>query len=146
MSTNKVLENLAELIKTDQFGYRLGRGYFLELKHCSMGNFPAIIKGTKRVVLVLNPEFLMEVGAILEPRSFNINSVLFYVNDRLGIGYPVLDDLKMSKPQKFLSQAEFDELTAEDGRPFEWAPGLMGPGMSRDEFRQTLKLALAKCG
>jgi len=43
-----------------------------------------------------------------------------------------------------LTRERFDELVAESGKksPFKWAPGLVGDDMNREEFVETLQLAL----
>jgi hypothetical protein len=142
----QVPENLKKLMEGDQTGYQLHTGYILELQHGLMGFFPAIFKTTKKIVVMLDLELLKKVAATLTPRPFTITSNIFQVNQKLGVAYPMLTNTEDSKPQVVLTDAELNRLTAEDSHPFEWAPGLIGSGMTKKEFLQTLEHAAKQHG
>ena len=138
-------KNIKEVVDGNYEGYKLRRGYFLQLKHGLMGFFPAIIPGEDRVVVSLDPELLREVWAILPPRRSEMVSNLFYVNEELGVGFPILETndfgMESSRPDKMLTREEFSALIAAEPTPFRWARGLVGNDMTREEFLETIKEA-----
>jgi hypothetical protein len=139
-------ENLAELLKGSQQGYEIRTGYSLQLKHGLMGYFPALYKGTRDIVVAFDRQLAQEVWKTMSPRQSKLDEGRFYVNDQIGICYPILGTTKYeeeeSKPIVFLTREEFTGLMAADQHPFEWAPGLIGNDMSLAEFRQTLEAAV----
>ncbi len=136
-------ENLQQLLAGDQTGYQLKTVHSLELVHGLMGFFPAIVRTHEGVVFTLNPTLLKEVWEILEPRLSKMNSNLFYVNEKLMVGFPIHGasafDLKRSQPERILARAEFNGLMAVDPHPFEWASGLINESMDRKSFLELIR-------
>ena len=140
--------NLQILLDSKQPGYVLKTGYILQLKHGLMGFFPATVGDTKRIVVTTDAELIEEVWKTLPHRSSEIVSTNFYVNEDLGVGFPVLGsaryDNEESKPQTLVTRKEFEALTTNDPFAFRWAPGLIGDDMGEDEFVRTLEAARAQ--
>lgn len=148
-------ENLKALIESNPEGYKLRFIFSLQLKHGLMGYFPAIVAGSRRVVLTLDKEALMKVWKSLSPRSSEMVTSLAYVNEETMTAYPILGtnkyDLEESKPQFLFSKEELElRLRCKNdmgGEPyFKWAPGLIGDEMSRAEFIETLEAAAKEHG
>lgn len=139
--------NLHELLKGDTSEWPIKEFYFLELQHGLMGFFPAILESEKRVVIAIDHDVILRVLTMLTPRRSKLVTNRGYVNERLGILYPILGDNALlqedSKPQKFVAVSEFNSLTSNGANPFIWAPGLVGTDMTTKDFRETLE-ALAK--
>ncbi|TSA44353.1 hypothetical protein D4R51_03935 [bacterium] len=129
-------ENFGQLKRGDQRGYEIRTGYFLELDHDLDGLFPALFKGTERMVITLDPELLKEVWETLPPRRSKESSLQFYVSEELSVAFPMHD---RGEPIKLLNREKFKELTNTDSHPFEWAPGLVSNDMSRAEFIRTIR-------
>ncbi len=142
-----VPETLHDVLQLkDKSGYELTSCYSLQLKHGLMGYFPAVFaRDLERIVTTPDLLLLKKVWAVLTPRDSKVDIQLFYINKQLMVGYPLGDaserDLKQSKPEKLLSQEEFDRLAAKGKKPFQWAPGLIGNDMNAEEFRQTIEAA-----
>lgn len=70
-----------------------------------------------------------------------------YVHNDSSVVFPILgttpEEARSSEPQKILSSVEFEELLTQSNNPFEWAPGLVGDDMAREEFIRTLEAARA---
>ena len=68
-----------------------------------------------------------------------------YVHKDNSVVFPILGttpkDSEASEPQKILSSTALEELLAQNANPFEWAPGLVGDDMTREEFIRTLESA-----
>jgi hypothetical protein len=145
-----VPENLKELLAGDKKGYEIKTVYFVELKHNLWGFFPAIVKSDERVVVTTDQDLLQKVWKTLSPRSSKMNSNLYYVNEELGVGFPILgtsdSEQKRSTPDKLLTTQEFESMIAADPHPFEWAPGLIGNDMNREEFLRTIQAAAEESG
>ncbi|MDO8623735.1 MAG: hypothetical protein Q7R54_00010 [bacterium] len=150
MDTDKVgdvPESLYDVLQLkDKSGYELVVCYSLQLRHGLMGFFPAVFaEDVKRIVTTPDLLLLKKVWAMLTPRDSKVDITLFYINKQLMVGYAIVgtdeDELKRSKPEKLLSQEEFDQLYVAGGVVFRWAPGLIGNDMNADEFRQTIEAA-----
>ena len=133
--------NLTELMEQSQADYKLQKAYFLELEHGLMGFFPAIFRGTERIVITTDHALLQEIWRNLPPRQSKMRSNNFLVNDDLRVGFPILEDGQenYSKPQRLLMREEFESLGP---TAFEWAPGLIGNDMNHEEFLRTLDVAI----
>lgn len=134
-------KNLLELLKGPETAYEIKQGYWLQLEHGLMGFFPAIFADDrKRLVITLDKELIVKVWRMLSPRRSKIGENLFYVVKDLGVAYANIDDKEMSEPDRYLTQEEFDQLTAdESARPFAWAPGLLGADMSEEDFIRSIE-------
>jgi hypothetical protein len=139
---------LKELIeKGDHAGFRLMVGYYVELTHGLMGFFPAIESQSEKMVVTVDPELLKRVWKTLTPRRSKASTQLTYANAETGVAYFIPEkyqQLEESKPFGILTYGRFDELMAGPKPAFKWAPGLIGPGMSKKEFEETLQAALAE--
>lgn len=140
--------NLFEALKGGLEGFRIETGYSLELVHGLWGYFPAIYAGTRWIVVTFDQALIEDVWKGLSPRKSKMNATKFHVSDELGICYPILGDSEydqeQSKPIRFLTRQRFQELTAGGDPAFEWAPGLIGPDMTLEEFRKTVEAARDK--
>jgi hypothetical protein len=140
-----VPQNLGLLRKGDQSGYEIRTGFSLELKHGLMGYFPAIYRETRFIVVTIDEALIREVWKTLSPRQSKLNSNDFYVNERLGVCYPLPGAYREASDcpaMRFLTRQRFDELMRTK-QPFQWAPGLIGDDMSRREFIETIEAARA---
>lgn len=139
--------NLLELINSESPGWKIRWGYSLQLEHGLMGYFPALFSGTKHVVISLDKSVIEEVWKSLSPRRSKLDTDLYYVNESLGVGFHIggTQDylLKRAVPFRFLTRERLAELFETTAKPFQWAPGLIGEDMTREEFAETLQAALA---
>mgnify|MGYP000477648940 CR=1 FL=1 len=136
--------NLFELLKGDSSEYEIKQGFYLELKHDLMGFFPAIFADElKRIVVTLDKGLILKVLETLSPRRYSLRESLFYVVEKFDVAYPHLGESgynrESSVPQRYLTEEEFNLLTAEEGKPFRWAPGLIGNDMSAEDLLETFK-------
>jgi hypothetical protein len=119
--------------------YQIKSCYYLELVHGLMGFFPAIINGTKRMIVTTDKDLIVKIWEKLSPRKSKMNDDFFYVHEDGLVGYPAKhwtgDDSK-SIACHLMAEEEFEILT----NPFEWAPGLIGSDMSHEEFIKTIKV------
>ncbi len=142
-------ETLLELINSgDHRGFVLAMGHFAELKHGSMGTFPAIEAESGEIIITTDVLVLSAVCKTLPPRPMRAGFQLLYIDHKTGMAYPVLsiDDLarlETAKPFQTLTRARFDELSANSDKPFKWSPGLVSDGMTPEEFQDTLQAAVA---
>lgn len=122
--------------------YQIKPCYYLELKHGLMGFFPAIINGTKRMIITTDKGLIEKIWERLSPRKSIMNEDLFYVHKDGLVGYPAKHWVGDEKAEAchLMTQKEFDILT----NPFKWAPGLIGEDMSPLEFMETVKAASEK--
>lgn len=135
--------NLFELLKGPDTAFEIVRGYFLELKHGLMGFFPAIFSDDqKRIVVTLDKELISKVWRMLEPRSSKLHSVLFYVVKGHNVAFAESSDRERSQQEYPLTEEEFDALTAQNDKPFEWASGLLNGTMNQDSFEHLIEKAL----
>lgn len=135
--------NLFELLKSDASAWPIKDFYLLELKHGLMGFFPAIVKSEKRPIITTDRALLLRIWPMLSPRKSQVTKNLGYVNETLGLLYPILGNDEFyqeeSKPQKLLTVEEFERVTRDGANPFGWAPGLIGDDMSHEDFRETIE-------
>ena len=138
-------KNLKEVMEGDQSGWRLAKTYWVELTHGLMGFFPAVFKGTDEPVITTDLEVLKRVWAMLTPRKAKITEQFDYVNESLEISVrlPVYrgESLERCVVGPILTMAKLESLIVNDMQPFEWALGLVGPGMTREEFIRTIEIA-----
>jgi hypothetical protein len=138
--------HLAELLLTKPEGFTLQLCHHLKLKHGLMGYFPALLKGKGIEIIAISAdrESIFRVWESLRPKDSELVSNVWMVNDRLGVGYRMIEDASertQMLPHKIFSQTEIAELFAKDQHPFEWMPGLLGAGVSEDRFRQIIAQA-----
>jgi len=142
--------NLLELLKHEAPGYSLKDFYYLEIEHACMGFFPAIIAGTRHVVMTTDLALAIQLWQDMPPMVSKLNSNSGYVNTELGIVYPMLgsadDEKERSKPQRLLTRERLDELRAANEHPFAWAPGLLGGGTSAREMRRLIEITARERG
>ncbi|MDB5260555.1 MAG: hypothetical protein JWN37_786 [Candidatus Nomurabacteria bacterium] len=145
---SKVPATLKELQDGKVAGFVPTVVYFLELEHGLMGTFPALFKGTRNVVLTPDLELITDVWKLMTLRKARVSSMHFFLNHELSIAYPAVNELERSEsiPNQILTREEFNAVLAADPKPFEWAPGLVGDDMSREEFQRTVEAAKAQCG
>ena len=132
-----------ELIRGNHDGWQVEIAYYLELDHTLMGQFPALIAGTERVVITLDQSLLEKVRLLLPKRRSKVSSGNFIVNHQIGYGYPVWEN---ARPRQLFTEAEFDAMIANNPHPFAWAPGLIGDDMSDEEFRRMLEVVADREG
>lgn len=142
-------KNLAEVMVSDQSGWRVTSTFWAELAHHLMGTFPALIKGTDNPVITTDREVLKKVCALLAPHKMKVHERITYVNSTLGLSVRLLDH-HYEPPEKcavckLVTQERFDALVAQDPHPFEWTPCLVGFDTNREEFVRTLETILG-CG
>lgn len=139
--------HLKELQVGDQTGYKLAPIFLLELDHTLMGFFPAEVKGTKRILMSTDRLLMFKVWRSLEPQKSKMTTVQSYVNEELGICYPINGssdyELKSSRPHRLLSEAELESfLKVKDS--LKWASGLFGADCSQDDFEWIIEHAMRK--
>jgi len=134
---------LFELLKGnwEKEGYKLTKVYYLSLKHGLMGFFPAVFSlDKKRMIFVTDLHLLEKVWQILEPSEAKIGETIAYFNSELGIGYADAKEQyerEEREPFQALTTVEFKSLESKV-KPFRWAPGLFGGGISRESFLKQL--------
>jgi hypothetical protein len=136
-----VPQNLALVYEGDQSGYQIQSVYSLELKHGLMGSFPAIYRETQIIVVTTNENLIREVWKTLSPRRSILNCNDFYVNEQLGVGYPLptwFREADNCPAMRLLTLQRYNELM-KTREPFQWAPGLIGDDMTPQEFIETVK-------
>lgn len=136
---------LFELLKGDwrDEGYEFRRVYFLELKHSLMSFFPAIFSSDKkRIIFATDLQLLENVWQMLEPREATLRGELAYVNEELGIAYFETErpeERENREPGRLLTAIEFSGVVETSEEPFQWAFGLIGGRIFRqDDFAQYL--------
>ena len=132
------------LDQKDHSGFRLVVGYWAELAHGLMGNFPALESESGEMVMTTDINLLYQVCETLPRRRFKIRTQLLYANLETGEAYSILglDQSSLEQSTRFqtLTPARFRQLNV-NKCAFKWAPGLVGPLMSDQEFRETLEAA-----
>jgi hypothetical protein len=146
----------SELIAlSDQSGWRISEGYYIQLKHGLMGTFPAIISKTGNDFVCLTQEDVTKVVSLLPKRPYEATNTLFYINEKEKIAFILSDLGEKWRLNSYEKNCEYREnyesksvvlLTKEDvekmkSGDLKWAPGLIGPTMSAEEFKETLELA-----
>ena len=111
-------ETYGKLMEGDHEGWQVEKVYYLELESYSGGIFPALLSGTRRVIVTLDLALASRVERSLPARRSGVRSANFLVNREAEIGYPMRQD---GEPQKLFTWAEFAEVTAKNPWPFEWA-------------------------
>lgn len=139
--------NLGELLDQGIADYELGEFYFLELDHTLWGFFPAIFRESNRIVITTDRLLLERVWKTMTSRKSKVGCGSGYIHNDGSVVFPVLGttpkEVRSSEPQKILSSVEFEELLTQSNNPFEWAPGLVGDDMTREEFIRTLEATRA---
>jgi len=110
--------------------------YYLEIEHSCMGSFPAIISGTKRMVLCRDRDLLVKVWRILKPRSSRIVDNLYYIHKTQPVCYLAKCEWgdNYSEPIKLLTESEYELLM----NPFDWGGMLIGAEISKDHFQKMI--------
>jgi hypothetical protein len=144
-----VPKHLKALLAGDRVGYALMTCYALELKHGLMGFFPAIQKGTKKIVIVPDKSLIFRIWRSLEPRDSRLIVHEYMVNMTLGVAYPMRTEnyeQEESRPLKLFSVEEVNALYATDPHPFDWARGLWGASTSQNEFEALIERSAREQG
>jgi hypothetical protein len=138
--------NLQELLGPTWEGrFNLKLCHFLQLKHNCMGDFPAILKGTKIPLITPDKEAVIQVWKSLPPRDSQIISEAWMVNEDVEVAYEfssVKLEQKRILPHKLFTRKAIEALFENDPQPFKWAPGLLGADISQERFK-ALILAVA---
>jgi len=146
--------NLAELAGKSLDGFTLTVAYIIELSHGLMGFFPAIVSETDEMVVMVDRELMERVWKMLTPRKSNLVHMAVLYNEELGVVYTLAPSsshlkgmraLASSEPIPIMNEKRFEQLTADDAKPFKWVPGLVNDGMSHEEFVDTVHAALEEC-
>ncbi|MBX4200191.1 hypothetical protein KW790_01905 [Candidatus Parcubacteria bacterium] len=136
-------KHLKEILDKKIPGYTPSLCCILQLKHSLMGFFPAIVTGTKIIVITLDIELIFRVWMSLEPEDSMLNESLFYVNEEFGVAYPAHDmsefGQKESRPHKLFKAEEINGLFEKNAKPFKWASGLWGADVTRKQFEQIIE-------
>ncbi|NQT49500.1 hypothetical protein HQ571_02275 [Candidatus Kuenenbacteria bacterium] len=134
---------LADVMNEDLNRFQIRRGYMLILKHGLMGVFPAIITENTEPVVCLDKELLKKAGLLLPERPFTVVEIIMLASAELAVGFNVSNDVdEKTKPFFILTETEFERRVKDEERPFRWAPGLIGAGMDREHYVETLETAL----
>jgi hypothetical protein len=137
--------HLEELLKNAPEGFFLKVCHFLRIKHDLMGTFPAILKDTKIMVVTADKDSIIRIWKSLEPRRSEIVVEVFMVNEKLGVAYVMASDKFdqiQSRPLKLFSREEIEGSFTNDLQPFEWAPGLIGAEISKQQFTSLIQREL----
>jgi hypothetical protein len=139
---------LGDLLGHDLTGYLFVILHYAVLKHGLWGTFPVVLKNNRDdMVMTADPDLLIDVLRLLPCRPYQLltcpalvqqSTSFAYLLSETGAGGSMLGQERFAA----LTRERFDALVAQDPEPFEWAPGLVGPGMTRKEFDETLKAAL----
>lgn len=145
------------LVLSNLNGWRICEGYWIRLKHNLMGTFPALVSKTGKDFICLSEEAVKKAASLLPDRPYRDDPMLFLVNEKEKTAFMLADveaQWRNNANQRSLQlkhRIEYDSeslavLTEEDLDSMEagelkWTPGLVGPGMTRDEFSETLDLA-----
>ena len=141
-------------------GWRIVEGYFIELKHGLMGTFPALISETGKDFVCLSEEDVKKAFSLLPKRPYIANNMLLLINEKEKVAFLMADvegqwknnfyqkNLKPkyrrhydSESARILTKEDLENMKVGD---LKWAPGLVGPGMSSEEFKETLDFAAGK--
>lgn len=138
-------KNLFELLKGDESAYEIKRGYFLERKTASMGFFPAVFaEDRQRLVITLDRTLIEKVWRLLPPNKSAVSESNFFVLKGGGVAYADIPEKERSVPDRYLTEEEFAELTAEVGaEPFDWGGFVIGGDVSAQEFDHIIKVGMA---
>lgn len=139
-------------------GWRLCEGYYIQLKHGLMGTFPALVAKTGKDFVCLSEDAVKKAVFLLSARPYSADPILLLVNEKKRIAFILADvvskwrynsDQRDYNPEHRIHYDSVSRviLTEEDLRnmkagDLKWAPGLVGPGMSRQEFAETLDRAV----
>jgi hypothetical protein len=139
--------HLKELLDSKSEDFPLTLCYVLRLKQGSMYEFPAVLKDARIVVTTSSKEAIVRVWRSLEPRSSEVVTETWMVNEKIGVGYAYFKEesyQKLSKPARVFSAREIGEMFAKDGHPFRWAPGIIGcQSLSEQQFNALIEAAAA---
>ncbi|MBL7021845.1 hypothetical protein ISR92_00755 [Patescibacteria group bacterium] len=140
MSKVKEVVFLNELSDVERSKLSIATGYFLELDHGLMGFHPAVIPETGKMVVCTDKDLIKEVWETLSPRKSKLGSGQVLVSQDGKFAF----DASKSDAERLnvVSREVFDQRMADKERPaFEWAPGVIGDDMSKDEFLKTIQHA-----
>lgn len=136
--------NLTELLKGDTGAWPIVEFYYLELEHGLMAFFPATVGNTKRIVITVDKGLIVKVWETLPRRESKVGTSHGYYNKERSILYPILGhsdyDKETSRPQKVLTESEFDQMSMGGVNSFRWASGLFGGrDVSEEEFSRKVQ-------
>jgi hypothetical protein len=137
-------KNLKVLLKENRSEYELKRCYALEIRHGLMGYYPAVVKGTKMVIIVSNPELIFRIWKSLEPRDSELTVFEGMTREDIGVVYAMRAkdyEQEESRPHKLFSYSEVEELFKKSPEPFNWAPGLFGASINHRRFNEIIREA-----
>lgn len=137
--------NLKELLELGREDFSLKNCYYLRIKHGCAGEFPAIVKNTRIMVITADKSSILRVWGSLFPENSEIVTSAWLVNDKIGVGYYMAGGVveqEQSRPYKIFSVGEVIEYFAKEEEPFRWAPGLIGARISQQQFEQLIKKEL----
>lgn len=137
------LKELLDSGKREDFN--LMRCYYLRIKHGLMGEFPVITKNNRIVVITPDKDSMSQIWKSLAPKESEVVTAECIVNTAIGVGYFMREDKfeqELSKPYKIFSKEEIQVLFAKDTQPFQWAPGLLGAGISQQRFEELIQKEL----
>jgi len=138
--------HLEALLKKKRTDFGLMTCYYLRIKHGLMGEFPAILKGKRIVVITPDKDSIIRVWQSLTPTDSEIVADSWMVNGKIGVAYRMCSDKfdqGQSRPYKIFSKKEIVALFTGEERPFEWAPGLIGGEVSKERFEALIQRELA---
>ncbi len=135
------LQHLGEIIGKDLAGFRLAPVFWLELEHGCMGNFPALIAGSREIIFTSDRSTLRVVWGELPRKSAKIRSQFALVHQQSGIAFPLYAVLtgeveaEEMTPIHIRSKEDLERMISHTKEPFAWAPGLIDfedKSMTRD--------------
>lgn len=127
--------------------FRIGMGYWLELKHGLMGTFPALTTKDDEPFFCLNEDAVRKALSLLSKRSFRINKTLLLINEKKKTAFDLLvvvrrwDRGEESESAPIFTEDDLGGMKVGD---LKWAPGLVGDTMTCEEFEETLRFAMAR--
>ena len=74
----------------DLSDFRIGMGYWLELKHGLMGTFPALTTKDDEPFFCLNEGAVKMALSLLSKRPFRIEKVLLLINEKKKMAFDLL--------------------------------------------------------
>jgi hypothetical protein len=141
-------QKFEEVIVGDQRGFELRIGYYLQVKHDLWGFFPGIVTDSNEIILVFDADLVSRIWSIMPPKDSEVVKGLFFVNKQTDTAFSVssgkLEELLSLETWHVLSRERFELITADEARPFGWAPGIFGAAIRGEEFERLRERALKK--
>jgi hypothetical protein len=127
--------------------YKICEGYFLELYHRLMGQFPALTAKDEEPFVCLTKSAVEKAAKLLSKRQFKVNKILLIINEKEHIAFclsTLVNNFEIERESEslaILSDEDLDNMKVGDLR---WAIGLISDDMPPEEFEETLRVALSK--